>query len=160
MTATVPVPVVDIRSEDLCGKKIYNRNFAGLNLSRLNLSNSLFYGCNFNSANMSETNCSESEFFRSSFRDTICYRTNFMNAKLAETVFGPKDCTGMVISLSCSTFENMRVSQIWVLGMITLLTMTKPEQGPVEEDLRQKLIDVVGRDRYMKLRALFSKRGH
>jgi len=153
-----PVPAaVDIRAEDLCNNRYYNRNFSALDLSRLKLRNSLFYQCNFDNANMSETDCTESEFYGSSFRDTNCYRTNFTNAKLADTIFAPKDCTQMTITLSCATFENMKIAQIWFLGLLTLASSTKPF-GPMKEDLIGPLIATIGEERYVKLRGLFSKR--
>ncbi len=157
----------DYRAVDLSKQRFYGEDFGGQNLSRLKLRGSLFNCCSFDNADMSETDCEGAEFFGSTFRDTVCYRTNFANAKLAGTTFEPKDCMGMTLTLSCHTFEGMRVSRIWFLCWLLLGTMMKPMKmasadspllRPIDEDLLNGLIGAIGGGQYVKLRALFSKR--
>lgn len=149
----------DYRTVDLCRKKLYNVNFSGQNLSKLKMRQSLFMGCNFDKADLTETDCEGSEFLGSSFKESILYRTNFRDAKLAGTIFEPRDCYGMTISLTCATFREMKVSQIWWLGFVFFSTLMRPYQGPIHEDLVEKLIGgVLGAERYVKLHALFGKR--
>ena len=106
----------DYRKMDLCRKRFYSVDFSDLDLSDLKMKYSLMHNCCFDRANMSNTDCEGSEFFGSTFRDTTCYRTNFKDAKLANTVFQPKDAFGITLTLHCKTFENMRVPQIWFYG--------------------------------------------
>jgi uncharacterized protein YjbI with pentapeptide repeats len=148
----------DYRDVDLSRKRMYNANFAGQDLSKLRLRQSLFYNCNFDGANLSETDCEGSEFFGSSFREAVLYRTNFKDAKLAGTVFEPKDCFGMTVTLQCKTFDQMKVSQLWWFGFLFFATMMKPDRFPVQEELLDKLIAMIGAERYVKLRNLFAKR--
>jgi len=150
----------DYRAVNLSNQKIYSKDFSGQDLSKLKMRNSLFYQCNFSNADLTETDCSGSEFFGSSFVDAICYRTNFADAKLAGADFRPKDCFGITLTMTCKTFDEMKVSPLWWLGLATFLTMMKPVKvGAKDEDLVDKLIGgVFGAERYVKLRALFSKR--
>ena len=146
------------RAEDLSRKKFYGRDFSSLDLSRLKLRQSVFYGCNFNYADMSETDCEGSEFFNSTFIDTICYRTNFKDAKLAGTTFAPKDAMGITLTMQCHTFDGMKVSPLWFLCWLLMGTMMKPGDGPLGNDLVDKVISAIGAERYVKLRGLFGKR--
>jgi hypothetical protein len=91
--------------------------------------------------------------------DTICYRTNFADARLTNVDFRPKDCFGITLTMCCKTFDGMKVSPLWWLGLATFLTMTHPIKGASNEDLNEKLIGgVFGAERYAKLRSLFGKR--
>jgi hypothetical protein len=148
------------RTEDLSKKRFYNRDFSGLDLSRLKLRHSVFYNCNFNSSNLSETDCEGSEFFGSTFIDSVCYRTNFKDAKLAGTTFAPKDCMGMTVTMQCQTFDGMKVSPLWFLCWLLMATMMVPGDGVFGKgsELVDKLINVIGTERYLKLRGLFGKR--
>jgi Pentapeptide repeats (8 copies) len=148
----------DFRSIDLCRKKHYNVDFSGQDLSKLKLRQSVFFCCNFDGADLTEADCEGSDFCSSTFRRTICYRTNFKDAKLSNTLFDPKDCFGMTVTLQCKTFEGMQPSQIWWYGFLFFLTMMRPLPGPVKEPLVDNLIAMIGAERYVNLKAMFQKR--
>jgi uncharacterized protein YjbI with pentapeptide repeats len=161
MAALAQPPTFDksrYRGVDLSKKKIYTTDFSGCDLSRLKLKHSLFMNCNFDRSDMSETDCEGSEFFGSTFRDTICYRTNFKDAKLAGTLFHPKDAFGMTITLTCKTFEDMKVSKLWWYMWLMFGTLLRPECLLGEQDLRDKLIVCIGAEKYVKLGALMKQR--
>lgn len=151
------VTIVD-QPEDLCRKRFYNRDFKGKNLVKRKLRQSLFMQCNFDEADMSEADCEGSEFFGSTFRNTICYRTNFKDAKLAGTLFEPKDCFGITLTLQCKTFDGMKVSPLWWWGWIFFGTMLHPLTKLGQDDLRDGLIAHIGTERYLKLVSMFGKR--
>lgn len=151
-------PVERVKHSDLSRGKYYNRNFSGCDLSSCKMNFSMFYQCVFDQADMSNANCEGSDFTGSSFRDTICYRTNFKDAKLATTIFEPKDCFGMTLTLQCKTFENIKVSQIWWLGFLFFATMMIPAERPIKEPFKDNLIAMIGPERWAKLRSLFGKR--
>ena len=146
----------DYRALDLNKKRFYGVDFSMADLSHLKMQGSLFLHCNFNDANMTETDCTGSEFTASSFINTICYRTNFKDAKLGQTVFQPKDCMGMTITLACGTFQNAKVSPLWFMAMLIFCTMLKPIG--TTEPLVDNLIAMIGAERYTKLKGLFGKR--
>src|SRR5678816_3146824 len=122
-------------TEDLCGKKIYNRSFAGMNLAKKKLRQSLFFQCSFDDADLTDADCEGSEFVGSTFRRTICYRTNFKDAKLP-CIFEPKDCFGMTLTMQCQTFSGMKISPLWWWGWIYFATLMHPITLPGQEDLR------------------------
>ena len=151
----------DYVGQDLSGKKLFKVDFSYQDLTRVRIRRSTCYQCNFDFANMTEVDAEGTEFFGSTFRDTVCYRTNFKDAKLAATEFAPRDCMGMTMTMQCKTFDQMKVSPMWWLGWLFLATMMIPVQSAVEkekEDLAGKLLAVFGAERYARLHALFSKR--
>ena len=155
----VALPILvkpNFREMDLCHKRFYSVDFSGADLSHLKMQGSLFLHCSFNDANMTETDCTGSEFTASSFINTICYRTCFKDAKLGGTIFQPKDCMGMTITLACGTLSGARVSPLWLLGWLMFLTMMKPIG--TTEPIIDNVISVIGAERYVKLRGLFNKR--
>ena|ERR1017187_4862473 len=146
----------DFRSMDLCKKRFYSADFSSADLSHLKMQGSLFLNCNFNDSDMTETDCTGAEFTSSSFINTICYRTNFKDAKLGSTVFQPKDCMGMTITLACGTLTGAKVSPLWLMGWLMFMTMMKPIG--TTEPIIDNVISVIGAERYVKLKGLFSKR--
>ena len=145
-------------TENLSKVKLEKRNFSNQNLRERNLSHSVFDCCNFDGADMTDANCEGSTFSGSTFRDTICYRTNFRNAKLAGTIFQPRDAYGMTVSLSCDTFRNMRVGQLWWYAWLVFATQMEPASEPVKGDIKGALIAAIGAERYVKLAKLFQRR--
>jgi pentapeptide repeat protein len=148
----------DYRGQDLSRKKFYGADFSGQDLSSLRMRSSLFHKCNFDDADMTESDCDGSEFFLSTFRNTRMYRTNMKDAKLAQTVFEPKDCFGMTLTLQCKTFDKMKVSPMWwniflMFGSLMLV-------GSVKENelVQNRLVQAIGPERYVKLRAMLVKR--
>jgi hypothetical protein len=137
-----------ITGQDFSGQPLRNKVFKGLK----------FQDCNFDRADLSYADCSYASFISCSFKDSICYRTNFKDSILANSVFEPADCYGMTITLNCKTFENVQLSQQWWFSMLIFLASMIPASGPVKEDLRAKLIEMIGAVRYTKLRAIFERR--
>lgn len=157
-----PIPTskwkTDYVGQDLSKQKLYFKDFRYQDLTRARMRGSLFYNCNFDEANLTDADCEGSEFVGSTFRNSTCYQTNFRNAKLAATVFEPKDCFGMTITLRCATFTDMKVSQLWWFGWLIFATQMRPDRFPIQEQLLDNLIAMIGAERYTKLRALFEKR--
>jgi uncharacterized protein YjbI with pentapeptide repeats len=149
--------VIQLR-ETLTGKRFVERDFSGQDLSREDLSRSIFERCNFDGSNLSQADCTGSDFIGSTFRKSILYRTNFRDAKLAATVFEPDDCYGMTLTMSCKTFENACVSQLWFYSWLILGSMMLPKREPVPVDIRAMVIGIIGAERYVKLRQLFQRR--
>lgn len=134
------------------------KDFAGIRLVNADLSRRLFRNCNFDRADMEGANCSFSDFTGSSFMGTNCRETNFHRATLAATKFEPRDCYGMTISLTCSTFKNAQLGQLWWYAWLMFLSMTFPGEGPVKENLKDRLLALIGAERYVKLNELFRRR--
>jgi len=148
----------DFRGKDLSRQKHYGVDFSGQNLSRLRMKQSLFHRCNFDNADMTEADCEGSEFFGSTFRDTVMYRTNCKDAKLAATIFEPKDAFGLTVTLQCKTFDKMKVSPMWWYTFICLATLMLPGNVKDQELMINALIQAIGPERYVRLRTLLQKR--
>jgi hypothetical protein len=142
----------------LVGGRYEKEDFAGNDFRGQPLAGMVFHQCNFDGCNFTDVDCTGTDFSGSSFRKAICTRTNFRNAKLANTVFEPADCYGMTLTMDCKTFENMRVSQLWWYGWLLFGTMMIPAVGPVPGNLRDVLIGAIGAERFVKLRDLFTRR--
>jgi uncharacterized protein YjbI with pentapeptide repeats len=148
----------DYRTKELSRVKMYNTDFSGQDLSKLRMRQSLFHNCNFDKADMTETDCEGTDFFGSTFRETVMYRTNGKDAKFAGTIFEPKDAFGLTITCSCKTFNGMHISNIWWYNFIMYALLMKPGTDEDTKKLHNGLIQVIGPARYVKLKALFSKR--
>lgn len=155
----MPIYKTDYRGQDLSRRKFYSTDFSGQDLSHVRMRQSLFHRCNFDNANMTEADCEGSEFFGSTFRDTVCYRMNAKDAKLAATIFEPKDCFGMTVTLQCKTFDKMKVSTLWWLVWLMFASTMRPGKTVAEEEEWQnKMIAMIGSERYIHLRSLMTKR--
>lgn len=149
----------DYRGKDLSRQKFYSEDFSMQDLRKVKLRQSTFHRCNFDGADMTEAECEGSEFSGSSFRNTNCYRTNFKDAKLGATIFEPKDCFGMTLTLQCSTFTNMKISTVWWMVWVMFASMMKPGRSVAEEEaLQNQLITAVGSEQYVRLRSHLQKR--
>jgi uncharacterized protein YjbI with pentapeptide repeats len=144
--------------KDFSRQRFYSTDFSGQDLRRAQMRSSVFYNCKFDNADMTEADCTGSEFTGSSFEQTNCYRTNFRDAALAGTHFNPKDCMGMTITLSCKTFKGMKVGALWFYAYLLFATMMHPFGTETSSTLVDKVIDAIGTDRWVKLKALFGKR--
>lgn len=137
----------------LANKKFNGVSFAGYDLTHVDARCSTFVECDFTGADLSYGNCSGANFWGSNFTDAKLYRTNFADAVLERSIMAPKDCFGMTVTLSCDTVSHMKISEKWLntwLFMALLMDM-----DPEKEN---KLIQVVGPERYQKLRQLFALR--
>lgn len=137
--------------------KFFRKDFSGQDLSGQDLSHSEFTCCNFTDTNLSNANCSYSDFTGSLLERTKCTHTNFMKSKLA-CAFRPSDAYGMTLTLECSTFKGMVISRLWWFGYMYFGLLMKPVEDASKEDLHLKVIEALGKERYLKLNRLFSTR--
>lgn len=145
--------------ENLSGVAFEGRNFDGMNLRKRKMTHSRFINCSFDRCDMTEADCEWCDFTGSTFRQSVCYRTNFKDAKLAGTVFEPVDCYGMTLTLQCDTFRGLTISQQHWFSWLMFAMMMKPaENGPVKIDLWERLITTIGAERYVRLKDLFARR--
>lgn len=152
------MPALQLMS--FAGKKFNSYDFSGKDWRGFDFSKAQFVCCNFDKANMSEVDCTGSDFTGSSFKDTICYRTNFKDCKLAGIVFEPKDAYGVTFSFTCETFRGTRISPLWYFSWLLMAAEMTPMEV-VKDDglsLTDKVIAVIGAERYVRLKALFLRR--
>lgn len=140
----------------LAGKRWEYQDFSGMYLRKADMRRAVFFNCNFDNADMTEADCTGSDFSGSTARGTNCYYTNFTRCKLP-SVFEPKDAFGMTVTLECSTFTGVQVSQLYWYSWLMLLAQMTPATTPVKENLRDGLIALIGSTRYVKLLTLFRR---
>lgn len=148
----------DFRGRDLSRQKFYSQDFSQQDLSGLKMRSSLFHHCNFDGADLTESDCEGSEFFLSTFRDSKMYRTNMKDAKLAQTVFEPRDCFGMTLTLQCKTFDKMKVSPMWWYIFLCFGSLMIAGSVKENDELQNRLVQAIGPERYVKLRTMLVKR--
>ena len=141
-------------------KKIEGEDFSGHDWSGRNAAGTLYVRCKFNRTNLREADCSNCEFRLCEFIDTNCYKTNFMNSVFPGCVFAPTDCYGMTLTMTCKTFENTHVKQLWWYMLLMFVAAMRPAKGPVEGDLRAQLIAFIGAVRYVKLTEMLNRRNY
>ena len=142
----------------LTGQKFEKEDFSGQDLSKKNLSGSIFSYCNFDNADMSEANCEGSDFVGSSFHNTNMYRLNGRNAKFTSSLFEPRDCYGITLTFDCKTFQNVKIGQLWWFAVLTMWASMIPAMRPVQGPLRDNLIALIGAERYAKLKQMLIAR--
>jgi hypothetical protein len=137
-------------------KKEFRTDYSGQDLSGQDLSCTDFICCRFDQADLSDANCTGCDFTGSSMKGTKCTRTNFTNAKLA-CIFYPRDCYGMTLTLHCRTFTGMSISRMWWYGFLYCAMLMQPEfeEG---KDPRDTLIALMGSEKYLKIKSLFTRR--
>lgn len=140
----------------LAKQKFFRKDFSGQDLSGQDLSHSDFICCNFKDANLSNANCSFSDFTGSNLANTKCTHTNFMKSCLA-CHFYPSDAYGMTLTLECRTFKAMQISKMWWYGFIYFGMLMTPELDK-GKDSRDYIITAIGKERYLRLTALFRRR--
>jgi len=86
------------------------------------------------------------------------YRTNCKDAKLAYTIFEPKDAFGLTLTCSCKTFDHARVAPLWWYNFLMYGMLMVPGTDEQAKELHNKLIQTIGPSRYTKLTCLFGKR--
>lgn len=65
----------------------------------------------------------------------------------------------MTVTLQCKTFDKMKVSTMWWMVWLMFASTMRPGATVVEEeDWQNKLIAMIGPERYVRLRGLMTKR--
>jgi hypothetical protein len=133
-------------------------NFSGRDMAGKKMDHSLFIRCCFDRSNMSNAEAEWSSFDYSSFKETKLSYTSFKESSLTGTIFEPSDAYGMTLTLQCKTFQGIRISQLWFLCWLLFGSMMTAAKYPVDEPWNDKLIALIGAERYVKLKALFCRR--
>jgi hypothetical protein len=146
----------ETKKKNYYGAKLYRQSFEGQDLSHADFRCASLIECNFNNADLSYANFEAANCRDAKFIGTKLYRANFKDAALAGSAFEPKDAFGMTITLSCETVDGMKVGKLWWFIWIMLALRMQIPEG--EETAELKIIDAIGKERYIGLRQLFERR--
>lgn len=168
------------------GRKFYQYDFSGQILQFADFSRCSLLECNFTNADCKYSNFSNANCYRSNFTGASLYRSNFMEAQLQGVIWKPRDCFGITLTWKCDTFRDMEVDQDWLEIWSFMPSLMKlPEvwsthiqhctQCKMDANIMcregkllfkhrdkpswtERLIEFVGPDRYVKLKAIFDRR--
>jgi hypothetical protein len=149
-----------VAKQNLSHSKFEKADFSGQDLRGVPMDHSFFICCNFDRANMNGVDCEHTNFSGSTFRDTDLGGANWKDCNLVGILFLPKDCYGITLTLQCQTFRGVRISQLWFFCWCIFASMMIAEPYPIisEPSWNDKLIALIGAERYLKLKALFARR--
>ena len=169
--STTPGPVnrTNTRSHDnnkdgkvFINRKFYDADFSSRDLTHADFRGATLVGCNFDNSNLSYANFEGANCYRSTFRQARCYRTSFKDAVLAETILDPRDFFGATISVSCDTWDRMKIGKMWLASWLFLSTLGDLPQGSNGEDMKQEIYGVlnklIGEERVKQLERHFANR--
>jgi hypothetical protein len=169
------------------GQKFYQKDFSKQKLKFSDFSRCSLLECDFTDADCSYSNFSNANCYGSNFTGTSLYRSNFMEAQLQKVIFKPRDCFGITLTWKCDTFRDMEVDSDWLevwSFMPSLMKLPESWQTHVQHcescsqgnynlyckegkllfrfkdklSWTERLIEFVGPDRYLKLKAIFDRR--
>lgn len=151
------MPVMEQQEKKFSSQKFYRHDFSGQNLERADFRNASLIECNFTDAKLRQANFEGANCFGANFTNADCNRTNFKDAVLGNTLFYPKDMFGATLTMSCETFEGMKVKRLWWFCFLQFALMMVPEKD-AEEKLRDRLIGMIGPKMYVALSKMFPQR--
>lgn len=124
-------------------KKYYQRSFKDQDLSNADFRGAHLVECNFNGSDLSYANLTDANCMGSSFVDARMYRINLMRANLAKTTVDPLDLFGATVTLTCDTFEDMKLSPKYRAFWIYLASLFVAPEGE-----KMKLREIIGPETY------------
>lgn len=138
-------------------RKFYDRDFSNQDLTHADFRGSTLAGCNFDSSDLSYATFEGANCYRSTFRQSKLYHCNFKDTVLAETNMDPRDMFGMTLSVSCDTFDRIKLGKVWLAAWLYLPMLADLPDG-VKEKIQGVLEDLIGAERVKSLERLFSQR--
>jgi len=138
-------------------RKFYDKDFSSQDLTHADFRGCTLVSCSFDNSDLSYASFDGANCYRSTFRQSKLYHTDFRNAVLAETLMDPRDMFGMTISVSCDTFDKIKLGKIWLAAWLYLPMLA---DLPVEtrNKIEDVLNDLIGPERVKGLERHFSQR--
>lgn len=125
------------------------KNLQGADFRQASVPWCRFDGCNLRYANFEHANC-----YGTNFDEADLHRANFKNADISEAIMTASDMFGVTITLECSSFKGVVLKPGWWYGFLFYALLMKP---PSQEE-EDKLIQMMGVNRYTLLREQYARR--
>lgn len=142
------------RDKKFQGLKLPGASFKGLDLRGANFRGADVHCADFSEADLTYANFENANCAAAVFRDSNCHRTNFKDASLSCCVMEPSDLYGATVTLECKSFQGMKIAPGWWWGWIFYGLLMQPPSKDAEE----KLIALMGVERYATLRKSYVRR--
>lgn len=136
------------------GLKLSNFDFSGMDLQRADFRNASVPYANFSNCNLKFANFESANCYGANFDGADCHRINFKDATLSDAILTAKDLFGATITLECGSFKGTQVGKAWWYGFLFYGLLMKAPSAEEEE----KLIALLGPERYMVLRDQYQRR--
>jgi hypothetical protein len=137
------------------GMKLPNADFSKHNLENADFRNTSLVGANFEGCNLKYANFEGANCFGANFQEANLYRVNFKDAQLADANLRASELYGITVTLECKTFQGIELHPGHWFGWLFYGLLMKP---PTQE-LEDKLIALMGTERYQVLRTQYARRG-
>jgi hypothetical protein len=137
------------------GQKLPGADFTGKCLKSYSFRGASVVQGKFVGADLTYTNFENANLYGADFTDARCYYTSFKEANLAYSKMLARDMMGCTFTMSCKSFEGIITKPGWWYGWLFYALMMQP---PTEE-AKDKLIELMGVDRYRLLREQYATRG-
>lgn len=138
-------------------RKFYDEDFSNRDLTHADFRGCTLVNCNFDNSDLSYANFDGANCYRSTFRQSRLYHASFKDANLSETDLDPRDMFGMSISVSCDTFDKMKLGKIWLAAWLYLpMLATIPDS--TRKRLEETLNELIGEERVKSLERHFANR--
>ena len=108
----------------------------------------------FKRANLKFANFESANLYACDFTDADMHRVNLKDAILSDSIMEASDLFGATVTLDCRSFQGMKVSPGWYWGWAFYLLVMQPLNKEVEE----KVIQLLGPERYLVLRDQYARR--
>lgn len=140
-----------VNDKRFANKKFFGKDFSGMDLSNADFRSATLIECDFTGSDLSHALFNGANCYGANFTDAILHRTSFENAILARANFAPKKMFGVTITLTCDTFDKMKVSRTALLYWMFIATMM---EAP-DEEMQNRIVSSMGEDTYKALSKVF-----
>ena len=142
--------------KDFRGQKLPGADFSGRDLRKFDFRGASIVGASFVGSDCTYACFEGANCYATDWTDAKLYRASFRDADLSESVMFPKDLYGVTVSLQCKSFKGMKVAPGYWFGWLFYALLMKPPS----QDLEEKLIALMGLERYTVLREQYANRGY
>jgi uncharacterized protein YjbI with pentapeptide repeats len=135
--------------------KLPNIDFSGHNLQGADFRGAAVPYCNFSRCNLKFANFENANCYGTQFEDADLHRANFKDAQMSDSSIGmAKDLYGVTFTLECKSFQGIKIDSGWWYGWLFYGLLMKPPSQEAED----KLIQMMGIERYSVLRDQYARR--
>jgi len=134
-------------------KKFFAVDFSNMDLNNADFRSCTLHECNFENSDLTKAVFKGANCYGANFKGTIMHRTNFEDAILSRSVFDPKRIFGVTITMTCDTFEKVKIGRTaWLYWLFMPLLMEAPDK-----EIAERLITAIGKDNYEALSRVFKE---
>lgn len=144
---------------DFSGQKLIQHDFSKQNLKYANFRGASLVESDFSESDLSYANFAGANCYGANFTKASLYRVNMMDCILENSIFRPSNVFGITVTLKCETFKNMEIDENWLECWSFFPAMMKlPEKHNGRKPWLDRIIELLGPERYPILKAVFERR--